>query len=393
MEIMTINHQKLLQGHYEAERLPSDSSPERIVPDFAFNILHPLGLLYRPVVDEDYLENGGKKPTWPNGKPFAVCLTHDVDAVSLNSLKQSLRLRKAQLLNGTDVFQKVISLAGLGMDLARSGIYAKQRDPLHCYERWLKAEKECGPHATFFFWPGLSAVTKRHYTDCTYELCDSVVFDNQRCTVAEMIREIDRRGWEIGLHPSWYSSDDADELKRQKEALEKVLGHEIVSIRQHYLHYDIRETPAVHAEAGFKYDSTLGFNDNVGFRFGTSYPWYLYDLRSEKELPIMEVPLIIQDRAMLNPEKGIRLDADTAFQYVVQIAEEVEKVGGVLTLLWHTNWIMQEDWWRLYLRALDHLKQQNAFFASVSEIGEWWKKIQPLIDNPKKSSQHNECDP
>jgi len=66
-----------------------------------------------------------------------------------------------------------------------------------------------------------------------------------------------------------------DELKRQKGALEKALDHEVVSIRQHYLHYDIRVTPAVHAETGFKYDSTQGFNDNVGFRFGTYYSWHL----------------------------------------------------------------------------------------------------------------------
>ena len=302
------------------------------MPDFAFNVLNPLVLLYHPVVDEDYLQNGGRKPTWPERKPFAVCLTHDVDAVSLYSLRQSLRSRKAQLLNG-GAFQKVRSLAGLGIDLARSGIHIRQKDPLHCYERWIKAEKECGAHSTFFFWPGLSAVTKHHHTDCAYELSDPVVFDNQTCTVAEMIREIDGQGWEIGLHPSWHAFNDVDELKRQKDAIEKALGHEIVSIRQHYLHYDIRVTPAVHAKAGFKYDSTLGFNDNVGFRFGTCYPYHLYDLKAEKQLPITEIPLIIQDGAMLNPAKGMRLDEDTAFQYIIQIADTVENVGGVLTLL------------------------------------------------------------
>ncbi len=372
---MTINHKKLLQGRYEAERLPSDFSPDRIVPDFAFNVLNPLGLLYRPVVDEDYLANGGQKPGWPDGKSFAVSLTHDVDAVSLYSLKQSLRSRKAQLLNGGSAFQKVKSLIGVGIDLASAVMHIQQKDPLHCYERWLKAEKECGAHSTFFFWPGLSAVTKRHHTDCAYELYDPVVFDNQRCTVAEIIQEIDRQGWEIGLHPSWYSFDDADELKRQKESLEKALGHEVVSVRQHYLHYDIRVTPAVHAAAGFKYDSTLGFNDNVGFRFGTSRPWYLYDLKGEKELPIMEIPLIVQDGALLSPTKGMRLDENTAFQYIVQITNAAEKVGGILTLLWHPNHIIKPDWWRLYLRALEYLKKKNALFGSVKEIGQWWKKI------------------
>jgi hypothetical protein len=71
------------------------------------------------------------------------------------------------------------------------------------------------------------------------------------------------------------------------------------------IHYDIRVTPAAHAAAGFKYDSTLGFNDNVGFRFGTCYPWRLYDLKREEDLPVIEIPLIVQDGAMLNPGKGL----------------------------------------------------------------------------------------
>ncbi len=372
---MSINLQKLLRGHYEEERFPSDFTSDRIVPDFAFNVLNALGLLYRPVVDEDYLLNGGgEKPSWPGGKPFAVCLTHDVDAVSLYSPKQSLRSGKSQLFNSGSVFRKASSLASFGIEIVQSGIHAGQEDPLHCYERWLTAEKQYDAHSTFFFWPGLSAVTKQHQSDCMYELHDSIVFDNQRCTVTEMIREIDRNGWEIGLHPSWYSFNDADELKRQKQALENAVDHEIVSIRQHFLHYDIRVTPAVQEEAGFRYDSTLGFNDNIGFRFGTSYPWHLYDLKSGKELSIMEIPLIIQDGAMLLPDKGMRLDDKTAFEYLEQITEAVEKVGGVLTLLWHPNHINKADWWRLYLKVLDYLKSKNALFGSTREIGDIFKK-------------------
>ncbi len=41
-------------------------------------------------------------------------------------------------------------------------------------------------------------------------------------------------------------------MKRQKEALETALGKDIFSVRQHFLHYDIRVTPRVQAEAGFK---------------------------------------------------------------------------------------------------------------------------------------------
>jgi len=115
----------------------------------------------------------------------------------------------------------------------------------------------------------------------------------------------------------------------------------------------------------------------VEFRFGTCYPWHLYDLKAEKKLPIMEIPLIIQDGAMLNLDKGMRLDEDTAFKYVEQITEAIEKVGGVLTLLWHPNHILKEDWWRLYLRILNYLKAQNAWFGSLGEVGRIMLSYQP----------------
>jgi len=367
-----LDYAKLLQGRYEVERLPKDFSPERAVPDYAFNVLNPLGLIYMPVVDDYFLQKGGKRPVWPEGKPFAVCLTHDVDAVSLYSVRQSLKYRLGALLGASSTLEKMKALLAPSIDLTRVALNSWKGDPLHCYESWLEVEKQVGAQSTFFFWPGWSNIKNHHSSDCTYELYDRVVFDNEKCTVAEMIQEIDERGWEIGLHSSWYSFDDVDELKRQKERLEKVVGHDIVSVRQHCLHYDIRSTPRVHSQAGFKYDSTLGFNHNVGFRLGTCYPYHLYDLKEEKELPIREIPLIIQDAALLDPDKGMRLDDETAFQYFNQIAGHTEKVGGVLTLLWHSNHLIKSAWWALYFRILRYLEQKNVWFASVKEVGEYW---------------------
>jgi peptidoglycan/xylan/chitin deacetylase (PgdA/CDA1 family) len=283
-------------------------------------------------------------------------------------------MRVQSFMDGASLTRRARSLVGWGVDVVRAIKHANVQDPLHCYERWLAVEAAVGARSTFFFWPGWEAIGKHHPSDCLYDLEDWIVFDGQRCMVAEMIREIDRRGWEIGLHPSWYSFDNVDEMKRQKAALEKALGHDVVSVRQHYLHYDIRVTPCVQADAGLRYDSTIGFNDNIGFRFGTCYPWKLYDLKAEQELPIVEVPLIIQDGAMLNPAKGMRLDEETACQYVVQITEAVERVSGILTLLWHPNAVMDAHWWDTYLRSLNYLKEKNAWFGGVREVAQSWKQ-------------------
>jgi hypothetical protein len=367
-----INCEELLRGCYEARNLPKDYSPERIAPDFGFNVLNKMGLLYTPIVDKHYLGSGGPRPSWPDGKAFAVCLTHDVDRVSLYSISESSRIRWSQIKKNPSILKKIEHLLRLGFDCFK---YMGEKDPLHCYELWLRAESEINARSTFFFWPGIRSINEPHETDCRYELRDTLIFCDHKCTVAEMIKQIDKESFEIGLHASWYSFNNANEMKRQKEALANVLEHDIVSVRQHYLHYDIRVTPKIHEEAGFQYDSTVGFNDNIGFRFGSCYPWYLYDLIHEKEMSVLEIPLIIQDTAMLSPVKGLRLDEETAFEYIKLLIGAVEKVGGVLTLLWHPNYILNLSWWNLYLSTLQYLKEKDAWFGTMKEIGKCWEDM------------------
>ena len=370
---MNLDLKKLLKGRYEADRWPKDFYLRTIVPDYAYNILNTNGLLYEPVIDQHHLKKGGKPPRWPDGKKFAVCLTHDVDFVSENSINQTIRSFKSRLLRPTaGVGDLALNLGSTLIRILNGVARSSAVDALHCYEKWLEIENEFGAHSTFFFWPGWKAIEKRHHTDCNYELNDRVKFHGRFCTVAEMMGDISSRGWEIGLHPSWNSYNSVKELGKQKAALENAVGEKIVSVRQHYLHYDIRTTPRVHEKSGFKYDSTLGFNDNIGFRFGSCYPWYLYDLKSAKELAILEIPLIIQDTAMLNPAKGMRMDEKTAFSYVNLLSDKVKKVGGVLTLLWHAGTIHKKQYRRLYQRTLKLLEEQGAWLASVKEIGEWW---------------------
>ena len=76
---------------------------------------------------------------------------------------------------------------------------------------------------------------------------------------------------------------------------------------------------------------------------------------------------------MLNPMKGMRLDEETAFQYVKQIAESVKRVGGILTLLWHPCSILKPQWWMLYQRSIEYLNNQSAYLGSLRRIGEIWE--------------------
>jgi peptidoglycan/xylan/chitin deacetylase (PgdA/CDA1 family) len=242
-------------------------------------------------------------------------------------------------------------------------------DPYHRWEDWLELESEIGARSTFFVLP--EETKKEHVTDSVYRYDDTVSFEGEHTPLLEVLKEVSDRGWEVGLHGSWYSYDDVEEMRFQKEQIQDVVGDDVVSVRQHWLHHDIRKTPCVQQEAGLKYDSTLGPKGDVGFRFGTSYPWRLYDINKGTELDIIEVPLIVQDTALFD-SKYSGMGPDDAFERVKNITKEVKQVGGVLTINWHNN--ADEERWNFYKRLLRYLDDQDPWFATVREVGEWWEE-------------------
>ena len=341
------------------------------IHDFAFSQVNITGNLYNPVIDHMWMDENGEKPIWPDNKPYAVCITHDVDVISCQSKKENIRRIKHVMStwNQQNTKQNLI-IAFESFENISNSIFSRF-DPYHRIEDWLKVEQAVGARSTFFFAP--EYVLNSHYTDCWYKYDDKLRFEGENITVAELMRELNSRGWEIGLHPSWNSYNSVDEMKYQKEQIENVLGCEIMSVRQHFLHFDNRITPLVQAEAGFKYDSTLGFNDNVGFRRGTSYAYPLYNLENNNTLPVWEIPLIIQDCAMFHPKKGLKLDKIKALEYIEMFAKKVKEVGGIFTLLWHPHLIIDETSWNTFQETLMMLKKDDPWFASVREIGDWWK--------------------
>jgi hypothetical protein len=362
--LSNLDRNAVLSGDVEAQSLPADLSHPP-VPDFAFNALYRRGLLYTPVFDD------GPKPQWPGNRPFAVCLTHDLDVVSEAGCGQAWR--KARTVLAGHAPDKVLQLGLAARRFAQAATRFGRPDPLWKFEKWLEVEAAVGARSTWFVFP--DNVGRRHFTDCSYSFDQRIVFRGRRTTVGEFVRTLDREGFEIGLHASWNAYDDLTELSRQKQRVEELVGHEIVSVRHHWLHYDIRKTPAVHVATKFRYDSTLGFNDNVGFRYGTCRPWRLTDLATQQPLPMLEIPLIAQESALLNPSKGLRLDVEQAFSYLMQLTDEIAAVGGVFTLSFHPDIIHPvrcRGWFDLYEQILSELKSRNPWFATIRQVGEYW---------------------
>src|SRR5581483_1647660 len=112
--------------------------------------------------------------------------------------------------------------------------------PADALERCVEIERRNEVTATYFFtaYPGRDG----HRFDCTYDFEDRCTFAGSEGTVADVVRSIDREGFEIGLHGSYNSALADGRLAREKAAIEAATGLHVTSTRQHFLHWDIRTT-------------------------------------------------------------------------------------------------------------------------------------------------------
>jgi hypothetical protein len=312
------------------------------------------------------------EPLWPDAREFAVCLTHDVDMVSRQATaRQILRaIRAGTSMPGASGRPEREWAA---RSLARAFRFGIGRTPSSrdSLERCLVIERESGVTSSYFF--AVYPPPRMSPYDCVYASRDLCLFHGRRRRVGDVIREIAAEGFDVGLHGSFSSALDGTALRDEKEALEAVIGRPIHTTRQHFLHWDVRRTPVLQDEAGFAADTTLGFNRNVGFRAGTSLPFHMFDLATGRRLRLLEVPLVVQEGALVVAPHGLDVAPAIARSIVARIIDAVAEVQGVVTLLFHPHSLVRSDVADLYRWCLDCVRDRGAWLTSLSEIEKWWR--------------------
>lgn len=353
--------------------------------DFSFGDSNRRGELYVPWLDHRILQwrdrmlaaNPGAavEPMWPEGKSFALCLTHDVDLVSKNpsfgrSATVAIREAKALATHFRDAEIAAMSTRGFMVAAYQMAtLRGMRRKPERSYSDWLKLEDKYGFRSTFFYFP--ERVSPRHPYDCHYGYDDAVLFDGGLRTVREMAVAMKQGGWEIGLHGSFHSALQPGLLADQKRQIEGVSQAPVVSTRQHWLHYDAERTPVLQAEAGLQVDSTQGFNRNIGFRAGTAFPYPCWDHARGESLPVLEIPQHIMDGALFT-SNALEYDHQLAVRHCVDLMDQVSSVGGCLTLSWHPNVIDNATYWGVYEDVLAEAARRQAWGCTAGQLAEWW---------------------
>ena len=302
------------------------------------------------------------------GRPFGVCLTHDIDFHSIRSHRFDRTLLgfiwRASVGSTRDALTGRGSFRRLGRNLKAlaslplvfAGLLPDVWSPFEDYER------ADGDRSTFFVIPfrdtgggGLSPERSRRRA-VKYDVDD----------VESTLRRLSEAGYEIAVHgiDAWR---DAKVGRQELQRVAAVTGRADLGVRMHWLCND-DGTPATVERAGFVYDATAGYNDAVGYKGGTTQVY-----RPAGADSLLELPLHVQDTALFFPGR-LHLRDDSAWSTVAAIIENARRFGGVITVSWHDRSLAPERLWdTFYARLLAAVRAEQAWFGTAREVVDWFR--------------------
>ncbi len=294
--------------------------------------------LERPILDEHGLAFeqalAALIPAWqPQPRTLTVKLTHDIDDVGIpfrvrTALAHSLK-RGQPFASLRDLLSSATALEPSELaQVRRLAEMSKSRD-LHSAFYW-KASPP-GPH------------------DSGY--------DPKLRKIQFVIRFLKDLGFELGVHPGYDTFGDCPKLAAEIGRLREVLQTDVRGGRQHYLRWN-PNTWRDWEFCGLSYDSSVGFADRFGFRAGTAVPYRPWCFAENRELNLIELPLILMD---CTPLKYMRLGKADGLQRIRALFQRMEHTGGVFTLLWHNTPLLDPDYDGWYESILDILSTAKRY--------------------------------
>jgi hypothetical protein len=314
-------------------------------------------------------------PPVPEGSSFIACLTHDADHVGIRNHKfdhtmfgflyRATAGSVLDLCRGKKTWRQlgINWLAALKLPLVHLGL---AKDFWFQFDHYLEIEK--GLNSTFFVIPkkgepGTDASGNRPARRAaSYDAAGLVV----------PLKKLQSAGDEIALHgiDAWCDSAAG---RQEKEIILRLTGATETGVRMHWLFFD-EQSPAVLEAAGFSYDSTVGYNQTVGYRAGTMQVFK--PMAAEK---LLELPLHVMDTALFYPSY-LNLSPREAKETTGPLVANAVRFGGVLTVNWHDRSLAPERLWdAAYVRLLEDLRSNSACFLTAARTVSWFRKRRATV--------------
>lgn len=314
------------------------------------SIAYKAGFLDRPIVNE-YLEVLWfcLSSLWPDlkrkkrsfRKLISCDVDHPFDPVG-HSFKRTITRVGARLIR--DKNPKLALYDGLNFVFKMLG--SDRFDQYRQNIDWMMTlNQKQGNKVAFFFIPIQTEPSKEDNND---------VRSNK---ISSLMKHIVESGHEVGLHPGYRTYRYPDNFRKSVDALKAACegqGIDTTALggRQHYLCYDIAQTPGLWQQNGLAYDSSLSFADKAGFRAGVCYEFSMYNLLERKKMALKQRPLVVMECTLISKayeNLGLSLAALERFAHFEDMCKIFE---GDYTLLWHNSFFSERDSKDFYAKVI-----------------------------------------
>jgi peptidoglycan/xylan/chitin deacetylase (PgdA/CDA1 family) len=298
----------------------------------------------------------GVEPPRYRGARFAVALTHDVDVpwrwTRIGVLGAAARLKGHALAGRAD------AALHEARGLARVPLHKIRRtDPNWRFAEIAAEESKHGARSTFFVMAGHT------------HRADGAAPEAYNRLRPRLVETLLGTGAEVGLHGSYRAAEELERLARERALLAQLDGP-LIGQRYHYLRVDPHRNLAPLAGIGFRYDTSLGFPDALGFRAGIAHPFRPWDFERERPADLVEVPLAVMD-ATLAEERYAGLSAAEAKPRVLALLDWAAEHGGAFSILWHPERFdgpSARGWDRLYFELIEAVRDRGGICLAAGEL-------------------------
>lgn len=158
----------------------------------------------------------------------------------------------------------------------------------------------------------------------------------------KLIRSLNENA-SVGLHPSYNSNRSEEQLIKEKERLEKIVGNKIERSRQHYIRLHLPETYRNLIRIGIREDYSMGFPSKIGFRASTCTPFYFFDIEKDEQSGLKLFPFAAMDSTL---KYYLKFRSKEVVPYLKPMVDEIKKVGGNFVFVFHNESIGDERDWK-----------------------------------------------
>lgn len=218
----------------------------------------------------------------------------------------------------------------------------RERDPYDTFDYLLNLQKKYGFTSIYFF-----LLADYGYNDKNIPV-SSKKFQILIKSLADYVQ--------VGIHPSWGSNTSSAKLPKEIQRLEAITNREITRSRQHFLKLDLPSTYRRLIDLGIKEDYTMGYASQVGFRAGTSLPFYFYDLDMEVQTQLMLHPFAVMDGTL---NEYMELPVDDAQYLIKEIMDRVREVNGTFISLWHNETVSDNRHWKNWKQVFEYTVKEG----------------------------------